>query len=67
MPEREVPTPFHFHFTAHKGDCGKPRVVPHNRQPKPEPTEMEVMKWRVLLTTYGSRVDATKVCEGSGQ
>jgi transposase-like protein len=24
--------------------CGKPRVVPHNRRPKPEPTEVEVTK-----------------------
>ena len=44
MPGKEVPTPFHFHFTAHKGACGNPWVVPHNRRPKPEPTEMEVMK-----------------------
>ena len=28
---------------AAQGACGKPRVVPHNRRPKPEPTEMGVV------------------------
>jgi hypothetical protein len=28
--ERRVPTPFHFQYIAHRGACGKPRIVPHN-------------------------------------
>src|SRR5262249_20228193 len=37
-------TPSHFKYIAHRGTCGKTRVVPQNRRPRPEPTEMGVAK-----------------------
>ncbi len=43
-PERRVPTPFHSQHRAHRGACGKTRVVPQNHRPRPEPTEMGVAK-----------------------
>jgi hypothetical protein len=42
--ERGVPTPFHSQRIAHRGACGKTRVVPQNRRPRPEPTDMGVTK-----------------------
>ncbi len=33
---RWLPTPSYFHFIAQWGACGKPRVVPYTRQPRPE-------------------------------
>ena len=44
QPDRRVPPPFHFQCIPHRGTCGKPLVVPHNRRPKLEPTEMGVVK-----------------------
>jgi UDP:flavonoid glycosyltransferase YjiC (YdhE family) len=38
--ERRVPTPFHSQHIAHRGPCGKTRVVPQNLRPKPEPAEI---------------------------
>jgi hypothetical protein len=32
--ETRLPTPLHLQFTPHRGACGKPRVVPHNRRPQ---------------------------------
>jgi hypothetical protein len=55
--ERRVPSPFQFQYMTHRGACGKTRVVPHNCQPKPEPTEMGGIKMRVLWLTYGSPGD----------
>src|SRR6266516_3416221 len=34
------PAPCHFQFIAHRGTCGKARVVPHNRRPG-----SEFMEW----------------------
>ena len=34
-------TPLRLQFIAPRGACFKPRGVPHNRRPKPEPTERE--------------------------
>src|SRR3954454_15413731 len=53
MSTRPIP----LQHIAHRGACGKTRVVPQNRRPKPESTEMRVAKMRVLLMTYGSRGD----------
>src|SRR5271166_56240 len=36
--------PFHSQHIAHRGACGKTRVVPQNRWPKPESTQMGVAK-----------------------
>jgi hypothetical protein len=30
----QYPPPFHFHYTAQVGACGKSRVVPHNQRPQ---------------------------------
>jgi len=38
--ERRVPPSFHSQYMAHRGACGKTRLVPHNRPSKPEPREM---------------------------
>jgi len=38
--ERRVPTPLPSHYIAHRGACGKPRVVPYTRRQRPEPTDM---------------------------
>jgi hypothetical protein len=51
------PPSCHFQCIAHRGACGKARDVPHNRRPKPEPTERGVGN-ACLLSTYGSRGDA---------
>src|SRR6059058_447947 len=42
--EKGVPTPFHSQHIAHRGACGKTRVLPQNRRPRPECTEMGVAK-----------------------
>ena len=34
--------PFYFQYIAHRGACGKPRVVPHTGGQRPEPTDMRV-------------------------
>ena len=39
--KRRVRTPLHFQSIAHRGACGKTRVVPQNGWPRPEPTETE--------------------------
>src|SRR5580700_2155657 len=49
-------TPLHFQHIAHRGACRKTQVVPHNRWPRPEPTEMGDATC-VLLSMYGSRGD----------
>jgi hypothetical protein len=36
-----VRTPRHFEHIAHRGACGKTRVVPQNCRPRPEAAEME--------------------------
>jgi len=38
---RRLPTPCHSQRIAHQGACGKTRVVPQNRRPKPEPAEID--------------------------
>jgi hypothetical protein len=38
------PTPCHYQRIAHRGACGKTRVVPQNRWPKPESTGTGVAK-----------------------
>ena len=48
-PERRVSTPFHFQHIAHWGTCGKTRVVPQNRWPRPEPAEMGVANACVVV------------------
>jgi hypothetical protein len=39
---RRVPTPCHFQRIAHRGACGKTRVVPQNRGARPGPAEAGV-------------------------
>ncbi len=55
--KRLISNPSHSQAIAHPGACGKTRVVPQNRRPKPEPAEMGSHEMRVLLSTYGSRGD----------
>lgn len=38
--ERRLPAPFPFYFIRHRGACGKPQVVPHNRLLTQDPTEI---------------------------
>src|ERR671933_1580308 len=38
--EGRVPTPLHPQYIAHRGACGKTRVVPYNHRHRPEPTEV---------------------------
>lgn len=42
---RRLPTPCHSQHIARRGACGKTRVVPQNRQSKPEPAE----KWGFVM------------------
>ena len=49
--------PFHLQHIAHRGACGKTRVVPQNDWPKPEPADIGGSEMRVLLWTWGSRGD----------
>jgi hypothetical protein len=37
---RRSPTPCHSQLIAHGGPCGKARVMPQNRWPRPEPAEI---------------------------
>jgi hypothetical protein len=37
---KENPHSCHSQYIAHRGACGQTRVVPHDCQPKPKPTEM---------------------------
>src|SRR3989442_7586801 len=55
--ERGLPTPLHLQFTPHRGACGKPRVVPHNRRPQPRTYGNGEERMRVLLSTHLSRGD----------
>jgi len=55
--EGRLLTPAHLHFIAHRGACGKPRVVSYNRQPEPETYGNGRSKMRLLLSTHGSRGD----------
>jgi hypothetical protein len=48
---KEVPAPCHFQSTAHRGACGKARVVPHNRRPGSGFMEW-VIGGRVLLPEH---------------
>jgi hypothetical protein len=41
---KESTRSFHSQHIAHRGTCGKTRVVPQNRWPRPEPAEMGVAK-----------------------
>jgi hypothetical protein len=52
---RRLPVPCHSQHIAHRGPCGKTRVVPQNLRPKPERAEIRDREVRVLLSTYGSR------------
>ena len=51
-------TPLHFQHIAHRGACGKTRVVPHNHWPGPKRTETGVAKCVCCLPTHGLRRDA---------
>jgi hypothetical protein len=51
--KRGACTPLHFQSIAHPGACGKTRVMPHNRRPGPEFTEIKERAVRVLLSAYG--------------
>jgi hypothetical protein len=51
------PTPLHSKYRAHRGACGKTRVVPHYRRPKHQHLRNGRHEMRVLLSTYGSRGD----------
>jgi hypothetical protein len=53
--ERRVPTPLHFQYIAHRGTCGKTRVVPHNRRPRPESTDMGAAKCVCCCRRMGAR------------
>ena len=53
--KRRAPTPLHFQPIAHRGACGKTRVVPHNRWPGPEPAEMGVAKCVCCCRRTGAR------------
>ena len=44
LTRRRTSAPLHFQSIAHRGACGKTRVVPHNRWPGPEPSEMGAAK-----------------------
>jgi hypothetical protein len=55
--KRKVPTPLHSQSIAHCGACGKTRVVPHNRRPRPELAGKWSREVRVVLSAYGSRGD----------
>jgi len=52
---RRLRAPCHSQCIAHRGACGKTRVVLHNLRPKPEPAETGIHEVRVLLSTCGSR------------
>jgi hypothetical protein len=45
-----TPTPCHSEHIAHRGPCGKTRVVPQNCRPRPAPAEMTDSQVRVLLS-----------------
>src|SRR3712207_561665 len=55
--KKEAFTPFHFQRIAHRGACGKTRVVPHNRRPRQDLRRKRGTKLRVVLSTYGSGGD----------
>jgi hypothetical protein len=38
--KESIPLPCHSQYIAYRRACCKTRIVPHNRQRKPEPTEM---------------------------
>jgi rifampicin phosphotransferase len=62
---KEIRAPCHFQYIAHRGACGKARVVPHNRRPGPE-----FMKWvGVLLPAYdwrGGGRNEMRACQTRG-
>ena len=52
---RRLSTPCHSQYIAHRGACGKTRVVLQNLRPKPEPAEIRGSRSTCALWTYGSR------------
>ncbi len=53
---RRLPTPCHSQHIAHRGPCGKTRVVLHNLRPKPEPAEIrDSRSTRALVDVWVSR------------
>ncbi len=40
---------------AHRGACGKTRVVPQNRRPRPQPAEMGARRACVVVDVWGTR------------
>ncbi|WP_251744723.1 hypothetical protein [Frankia sp. AiPs1] len=50
----KAPTLFHFQPIAHWGACGKTRVVPQNRRPRPEAAGTGSRGMRVLSSTTRS-------------
>ena len=64
---RRVPTPSHSQHIAHRGACGKTRVVPQNRWSRPELTEMGVAKYVCCCRRMGSRGDVEPRGHDDGQ
>src|SRR5690242_16550840 len=60
MARRSV-SPCHFQRIAHRGACGKTRVVVQNRPPKSQPAEMG---GATLLSTYGGHGDVEQYVLG---
>ena len=46
-------TPFHFQHISQRGTCGKTRVVPQNRRPRPQPAEMGARHACVVVDVWG--------------
>lgn len=51
----------HYQCIAHPGPCGKPPVVPHNRQSKPKPTERGVTEMHLLIHEARGNAEPTGV------
>ncbi len=59
--KRRLPAPLHLQSIRHRGTCRKSRVMLHNRQPKPEPTEMGVAYGRTCRGGSRRRPDRADV------
>jgi transposase len=58
--ERRVPAPWHFQTIAHRGACGKARVVRQSRRPTPEPAETGVTKCVWCCQRMGRAVTSSR-------
>lgn len=55
----------HLQSTPHRGACGKPRIVPHNRQPQTRTYGDGRSEMHVLLSTYGSGARGRRTVGGT--